>query len=87
MTSIVIAMIVIVAVAAAVVVYVAFPHRGERLPVVPGLGDAIRKSVDALPTVPPVDAEPLPVDQLSGPRADELDAAAAVGGRHAADRP
>ena len=38
MTSIVVAMIVIVAVAAAVVVYVAFPHRGERLPVVPAAG-------------------------------------------------
>jgi hypothetical protein len=64
-TSIVIAMIVIVAIAAAVVVYVAFPHRGERLPVVPVLGDAMRKSVDALPTVAPEDVqdpEPLSLD-------------------------
>ena len=37
--------------AAAVVVYVAYPHRGEDLPVVPQLGDAMRKGVDALPTL------------------------------------
>ena len=86
MTSIVVAMIVIVAVAAVVVVYVAYPHRGERLPVVPGLGDAMRKSVDALPTVPPVDADPLPVDQLSGLDSDEPEPASSVAGRHAADR-
>ena len=85
MTSIVVAMIAIVAIAAVVVVYVAYPHRGERLPVVPGLGDAMRKSVDALPTVPPVDGETLPVDQLSGSRAGEPEPAPSVAGRHAAD--
>jgi hypothetical protein len=37
--------------AAAVAVYVAYPHRGEELPVVPQLGDAMRKGVDALPTL------------------------------------
>ena len=57
MTAIVVAMIVIVVIAVAVVVYVAYPHRGERLPVVPGLGDAVRRSVDALPTVPPEDIQ------------------------------
>ena len=31
--------------------YVAYPHRGEELPVVPQLGDAMRKGVDALPTL------------------------------------
>ena len=29
----------------------AYPHRGEELPVVPQLGDAMRKGVDALPTL------------------------------------
>lgn len=38
-------------VAAAVVLYVAYPHRGEKLPVVPQLGDAMRKGADALPTL------------------------------------
>jgi hypothetical protein len=36
---------------AAVAAYVAFPHRGEDLPVVPQLGQAMRKGVDALPTL------------------------------------
>jgi len=47
-TSIVVAMVVIVAIAAAVVVYVAYPHRGERLPVVP-----LPKSLDAPAVVAP----------------------------------
>ncbi len=65
MTSIIVAMIVIVAIAAAVVVYVAYPHRGERLPVVPILGDAMRKSVDALPTVAVEDVDRLPAAELT----------------------
>jgi hypothetical protein len=40
-----------VLVAGAVAMYVAYPHRGEDLPVVPQLGDAMRKGVDALPTL------------------------------------
>ena len=40
-----------VLVAGAVAVYVAYPHRGEQMPVVPQLGDAMRKGVDALPTL------------------------------------
>ena len=37
--------------AGVVAAYVAFPHRGEDLPVVPQLGEAMRKGVDALPTL------------------------------------
>jgi hypothetical protein len=61
-------------------VYVAYPHRGERLPVVPILGDAMRRSVDALPTVAVEDAERLPANELtdSSGRAP----AAPVPGRH-----
>lgn len=40
-----------VLVAVGVFAYVAYPHRGEDLPVVPQLGDAMRKGVDALPTI------------------------------------
>jgi hypothetical protein len=40
-----------VLVAAAVAVYVAYPHRGAQMPVVPQLGDAMRKGVDSLPTL------------------------------------
>ena len=32
-------------------VYVAYPHRGEEMPVAPQLGNAMRKGVDALPTL------------------------------------
>ena len=51
MLPIVIAMILIVVLAAVVVAYVAFPHRGEQMPAAPWLGDAMSRAVDALPTV------------------------------------
>ena len=50
MLAIVLMMTVGVLVAAAVAVYVAYPHRGEEMPVAPQLGNAMRKGVDALPT-------------------------------------
>jgi hypothetical protein len=34
-----------------VAVYVAYPHRGEEMPVAPQIGTAMRKGVDALPTL------------------------------------
>jgi hypothetical protein len=49
--AIVLTMLLILLVSAGVVIYVAYPHRGEELPVVPQLGDAMRKGVDALPTL------------------------------------
>ena len=51
MLSIVLAMIAILAIAGAVVVYVAYPHRGEEVPHTPWVGEAMRKGVDALPTL------------------------------------
>lgn len=51
MITIVIAMLVILTIAGLVTAYVAFPHRGEALPAVPWLGDAMRKGVDALPVL------------------------------------
>jgi hypothetical protein len=49
--SIVIAMLVILILAAVVVLYVAFPHRGEDVPHTPWVGDAMRKGVHLLPTL------------------------------------
>jgi hypothetical protein len=49
--SIVITMLVILALAGVVVLYVAYPYRGEEVPHTPWVGDALRKGVDALPTV------------------------------------
>ena len=49
MLLIVIAMLVILALAALVLVYAAFPHRGETVPGVPWLGDAMERATDAAP--------------------------------------
>ena len=51
MLAIVLMMSLGVLVSAAVAVYVAYPHRGAEMPVAPQLGDAMRKGVDALPTL------------------------------------
>ena len=51
MLAIVLMMTLGVLVAAAVAVYVAYPHRGRKVPVAPQVGDAMRKGVDALPTL------------------------------------
>lgn len=49
MLLIVIAMLVILALAALVLVYAAFPHRGETVPGVPWLGDAMERATEAAP--------------------------------------
>lgn len=51
MISIVLAMFVIMVLAGLVVLYVAFPHRGEDVPHTPWVGDAMRKGVEMLPTL------------------------------------
>jgi hypothetical protein len=45
-------MVVIVTLAALVVTYVAYPHRGEDVPSVPWLGEAMTRAADAVPTLP-----------------------------------
>ncbi len=39
------------AVSGVVVLYVAYPHRGEQVPGVPWIGDAMAKAVDAAPVI------------------------------------
>ena len=51
MFAILLAMIGIVLLAALVVVYVAYPHRGEEVPNLPWVGEAMRKGVQRLPTL------------------------------------
>lgn len=41
-------MLVILAIAGGVVLYVAYPHRGEDVPVAPWLGDAIQRGVETV---------------------------------------
>lgn len=48
-----VAMFVIVALAALVIVYVAYPHRGEKMPRMAWLGEAMERAVDAAPTLTP----------------------------------
>ncbi|MGH3508751.1 MAG: hypothetical protein ACRDPI_00795 [Nocardioidaceae bacterium] len=47
----VLAMLAIVVIAMSVVLYVAFPHRGEQVPHAPWVGAAMKKGVDRLPTL------------------------------------
>jgi len=49
--SIVLAMLAILVVAGVVVLYVAFPHRGEDVPHTPWVGDAMKRGVHMLPTL------------------------------------
>jgi uncharacterized protein (UPF0333 family) len=44
-------MLVIMLVAGTVVLYVAFPHRGEDVPALPWVGAAMRRTVAAMPTI------------------------------------
>ena len=45
------AMLLILVAAAAVFVYVAYPHRGQEVPHAPWLGEAMRRGVDAMPVL------------------------------------
>jgi hypothetical protein len=49
--GIVLTMLLILAIAGVVVVYVAFTHRGEAVPHTPWLGEALRRGVNSLPTL------------------------------------
>ena len=65
MLAIILMMSLGVLIATAVAIYVAFPHRGEQLPVVPQLGNAMRKGVDALPTLEDAESAPDATSELS----------------------
>jgi hypothetical protein len=45
------AMLVILLFAGGIMLYVAFPFRGEEMPRTPWIGEAMRKGVDRLPTI------------------------------------
>jgi len=44
-------MVLILVLAGLVAVYVAYPHRGERMPATPWLGDAMAKAAEAAPVL------------------------------------
>lgn len=53
MLAVVIVMVLILLLAGGIVLYVAYPHRGEELPVAPWLGDAMNRAADAAPLIEP----------------------------------
>ena len=53
MLFVVIAMLVVLVVAGLVVVYVAYPHRGEEVPAAPWLGQAMTRATVAAPVLVP----------------------------------
>jgi hypothetical protein len=72
MWFLVVAMLVILVLAGVVVLYVAFPHRGEDVPHVPWVGRLLQKGVDNAPTLdntgeatPEVDSTSLALDLTS----------------------
>ena len=60
MGTIVVVVLVALVLAAAVLVYVAFPYRGEETPGHPAVGAAMRRGVESLPTIDPRDTDPRP---------------------------
>ncbi|WP_243057258.1 hypothetical protein [Nocardioides sp. SR21] len=46
-------MVLILLLAGAVTAYVAYPHRGEELPVAPWIGEAMERAADAAPVIEP----------------------------------
>ena len=51
MLFVVISMLAILAIAGLVVLYVAYPHRGEDVPAAPWLGTAMSRATDAAPVL------------------------------------
>lgn len=51
MVLVIVMMAVILALCCVIVAYVAFPHRGEELPVAPWIGDAMSRAADVLPVL------------------------------------
>jgi hypothetical protein len=51
MGTIVVVLLIALALAAAVMLYAAYPYRGEETPLTPRLGEAMRRGVRSLPTL------------------------------------
>ena len=51
MGTIVAVLLLALVLAAAVILYAAYPYRGEATPLTPLVGQALRRGVDALPTI------------------------------------
>ena len=58
MGAIVVVVLVALAFAATVIVYAAYPYRGEQTPLSPRVGEVMRRGVDSLPTLDPQASRP-----------------------------
>jgi hypothetical protein len=61
MGAIVVVLLVALVLAAVVMLYAAYPYRGEDTPLAPMLGRAMRRGVDSLPTLDPESGPERPV--------------------------
>ncbi len=66
MGTIVVVLLLALVLAAAVMVYAAYPYRGEDTPLTPSLGRAMRRGVDSLPTLDQDEQDRLRVDAGAG---------------------
>ena len=57
MLPILVAMVLILVVAVVVVLFVAFTHRGEDIPRLPWLGDALQRAAEAVPVLAEEDGD------------------------------
>ncbi|MDI6909104.1 hypothetical protein [Nocardioides sp.] len=58
MLPVVVVMFLILVLAGLVVVYVAYPHRGEEVPAAPWLGEAMARAAEAAPILVPEERDP-----------------------------
>lgn len=73
MGAILVVLLLALALAAMIMLYVAYPYRGEKTPLTPLLGDAMRRGVESLPTLDPepMTDEPVSIAQpMTGPQVD-----------------
>ena len=71
MGAIVVVLLVALALSAVIMLYVAYPYRGEDTPLTPLLGEAMRRGVESLPTLDPEPQADEPVS-IARARVDAL---------------
>jgi hypothetical protein len=74
MGAIVVVLLLALVFAAAIILYVAYPYRGEATPLTPRLGEAMRRGVEALPTLESERVAPQTVSIAPAADADRVDA-------------
>jgi hypothetical protein len=70
MGAIVVVLLLALVLAAVVMIYAAYPYRGEDTPLTPLLGQAMQRGVDSLPTLDPETGSDEPVSIAPGAHVD-----------------